>query len=280
MRRVAHIAGCFVVAVLFLSGCHRKHDDAVARAYDHYLYKSDLEGLVGEGASAEDSLAIVNNYINQWIQQMVVLEKAKKNVNTNFDKELQNYKNSLVTYEYERKIIAQLLDTNVSDAEIEQYYRDHSENFMLHSNIVKSFYVKTPKDIQAKAKLRALFSRASLTDDNLVEIQKLASVYAQDYSFDMDTWQPFYQLQSAVPIEAYNEAAFLQGNKFYFTEDEESAYFVRILDYKVADQLSPLEFEYGNIRTIILNRRKIDIIKNMQRDLLKKADVDRKIERY
>lgn len=271
-----------LLAIVIAAGsCHRQSkEDAVARAYDHYLYLSDLEGLVGEGVTPEDSVAIVNNYVNQWIQQMVVLEKAKHNVNNHFDKELQNYKNSLITYEYERLIIEQMLDTNVSDADIESYYHTYKDNFILKTSIVKAIYVKMDKESPEVAKVRRIVERANFDDESLDEFQKIASVYGLDYYFDATTWMPFFKLQSVVPLETYNEVSFLRNTHSAVVSDDQYTYLVRILDYKVSDEISPLEVEYDNIRTILLNARKIEVIKDMQRNLLKKAEAGHDIERY
>lgn len=280
MYRLFSALVAFALFVAF-SACHRHPSEpVVARAFDNYLYLSDIEGLVGEGVSPEDSAAIVNNYVNQWIQQMVVLEKAKRNVNNRFEKELQNYKNSLITYEYERLIIEQMLDTNVPDEEIRSYYEANRDNFTLKTPIVKAIYIKLDKESPEVSRAKRILERASFDDDELDELQKIASVYAIDYSFDRDTWMPFYRFQSAVPVETYNETGFLRSTSSIAVSDDKYSYLARILEYKVADEISPLEVEYDNIRTILVNRRKIDIIKDMQRELLKKAEADKKIERF
>lgn len=264
---------------MLTAACRHKDDgDVLARAYDHYLRVSDIEGLVGDGVSPEDSAAIVSNYINQWVQQMVVLEKARKNVKNDFSKELTDYKNNLITYEYERLIIEQLLDTNVSPKEVEEYFAAHQSNFTLKNSIVRAIYVKMPKNAPSGQKIRPIFRKPALGDEDLDQIQKFASVDAAAIHLNQETWINFYDLQSVVPIETYNESVFLRSTKNLEVSDAEYVYFLRILDYKVQDEISPLEHEYDNIRTIILNHRKIDIIKNMQRSLLEKAAAAKEIE--
>ena len=62
--------------------------------------------------------------------------------------------------------------------------------------------------------------------------------------------------------------------------DDTSAYLARILEFKIVDEISPLSFEYSNIRNIILNKRKIAIIEKMQQDLLRAAEIDNNIEYF
>ena len=109
---------------LLLTGCHSSGSDdspVVARVYDSELHQGDLQGLVPAGLAPEDSAVIVNNYVEQWIRQAVILEKAKRNVDNDFARELQEYRNNLLVYAYERQIVDQLLDTTVSEAQVEEY---------------------------------------------------------------------------------------------------------------------------------------------------------------
>lgn len=262
-----------------LSACRHKHsDDVLARVYDHYLYAEDVVGLVGEGVSPEDSAAIIGNYINQWVQQMVVVEKARKNVRNDFSKELADFKNSLITYEYERLVIQQMLDTSVSLSQMQQYYNDHQSSFILKNSIVRAIYLKVPKASPNVVKIRALFAKPSLSDEDLSQLHQLATAASDVVHLDAESWIDFHLLQSEVPIETYNEAVFLRTTKRTELSVGDFVFFLRILDYKFQDDVSPFENEYDNIRTIILNARKIDIIKNMQRQLLEKASADKEIE--
>lgn len=266
---------------IFCSCNNTPKEKPLLRVFDNYLYPSDIEGLVKGNMSVEDSLAIIDNYINQWIQQMVVLDKAKNNIDKSFEKELQSYKNSLITYEYEQSIVTQLLDTSVSDAEIQSYYSANKENFTLKNNIVRMMYVKIDKESPSLSKIkRMMFSSREFTEDLLVDIQKLSSIHAQESFFDVQMWLPFSDFQKIIPIETYNEEMYIKQNRNITILDDTSAYLARILEFKIVDEISPLSFEYSNIRNIILNKRKIAIIEKMQQDLLRAAEIDNNIEYF
>lgn len=269
------LAMCFMLA-----GCGSDGNDKVlVRVFDKNLYESDLQGIVPTGLSEEDSLALVENYIQQWVQEMVILEKAEKNINDNFEKELENYKNSLLTYRYECSIVEQMLDTNISDDEIRKYYQEHKENFTLKNNIVRAIYVKVPSKSPSKAKFKQLFS-GEITDNKIMELDKFSQTYAEQYRLDRDSWITFMDFQNVVPVKTYNEEIFLQSAKDINLKDGEYTYFAKIFDSKVVNEISPLGFEYQNIKAIILNNRKVDIIENMRSDLLKKAKANNDVEYY
>lgn len=266
--------------VLLLCSCATNDNDVVAEVYGYKLRRADVEGIVEVGMSREDSLALVDNYVDQWIQQMVVLEQAKVKVNKSFEKELENYRNSLLTYEYEQLVVDAALDTHVTTREISEYYNANQENFTLQTSIVKAMYVKFAKDAPPVKNVIKLMSSSKLSDKEMDEIQNAVALYGQDYSFDIDTWQPFYKFQSQVPITTYNEELYLKNNHNIVIEDSASVYIARIMEYRLSEQVSPLSYESEHIKAVILNGRKIELIKNMQRKLLKDADEQGKIRKY
>ena len=270
----ARLTISLALLLLLAPACRRQVDASplVASAYGYELHRSDLDGLVPAGLPADDSLAVISNYIDQWVRQTVILAKAEKNVKDDFDRELLEYKNNLLTYTYERQIVDQLLDTVVSSAQIEEYYAAHRSDFRLKSSIVKAVYVSLPTASPALRKLNNILSRSPFRESDIVEFEETASRAGLKGYYDADAWMPFYSLQTAVPITVYNENLFLRQNRTIAIRDDSLSYLVRILDYKVSDDEAPLELQRDNIRAIILNHRKIEIINNLHADLLKEAE--------
>lgn len=261
--------------LVLLPACSHKDEDkspVIASVYDQKLFASDLEGIVPAGLSLDDSIAIVNNYIDQWIRQAVILDKASKNVTDNFERELREYKNNLLVYTYERQILDQNLDTVVTDAQIEEYYRQHRSDFTLKNSIVKAVYVVAPENAPAVAKLKKIIARSTFTEKDVIELEETASHNGFAGYYDFETWIPFYTLQTTVPITAYNENLFLKQHRSITLSDDSLFYAARILDYKVTDDVSPLEFQRDNIRAIILNHRKVEALEHLRNDLLKEAE--------
>ena len=268
---------------LLLAGCHSSGGDdspVVARVYDRELHRSDLEGLVPAGLPAEDSMAVVRNYIDQWMLQAVILAKAEKNVKEDFSRELQEYKNNLLAYAYERQIVDQLLDTNVSESQIEEYYTQHRSDFLLKSSIVKTVYVKAPVKAPAVARLKKIMLRTDFKENDILELEETASRNGFTGYYDAETWMPFFTLQTAIPVTAYNEQLFLKQHRSITLSDDSLFYAARILDYKVTDEVSPLELQRDNIRAIILNHRTMEILNRLHTDLLKEAERDGEVKRF
>lgn len=269
----ARLTSSLLLLLAFVA-CSRQPEvsPVVASAYDRELHLSDLAGLVPEGMAPEDSALVVANYVDQWLRQAVLLTKAEKNVEADFSREMQQYHDNLLAYAYERQIVDQLLDTHITAAQIRQYYDEHRSDFRLKTSIVKAVYVSVPRKSAALAKLKSIISRPSFAERDIVELEETASRHGLTGYYDAATWMPFYALQRAVPITTYNERLFLRQNRTITLADDSLNYCVRILDYKVSDDESPLELQLDNIRSILLNHRKNEIIDRLHADLLAEAE--------
>ena len=258
-----------------LPSCSSSNDDdspLVAQVYDRELHANDLVGIVPPGLSYEDSIVILDNYVDQWVRQAVILAKAEKNVKQDFARELQEYKNNLLTYAYERQVLDQLLDTAVTEEQIRDYYEEHKGDFLLKSSIVKAVYVVAPAKAPAVAKLKKIVQRGKFEEKDILELEETASRNGFTGYYDADVWIPFRNLQATVPVTAYNEPAFLKQNRHIAFSDDSLFYAVRILSYKVSDEISPLEVQRENIRALILNHRKTEALNKLRSDLLKEAE--------
>ena len=269
----------FCFACKFLSRDEGEKKDAIAKAFDYYLYQEDLIGLVPLGASREDSIIIVKNYIENWIRYKAVLRKAEKNLDDekkSVDKQLEEYRNSLITYAYETELIRQKLDTSTSEEEILSFYKNHPQNFELKDNIIKVIYLKLNKKSPKLEKVKLWYKSTAKKDREALE--EYCHQYAINYYLDDDTWLLFDDLLKEIPIKTYDKEQFLQSNRNIEIEDSSLLYLVSIHGFMIKNSTSPLSFERKNIVTMILNERKLKLIEEMERqtyeDAKKSGDVE------
>ncbi len=253
----------------------------VARVYDDYLYESDLRRIVPENISKLDSIAFVKNYTDQWIRTRLMIRQAEKNLTDrqlNFDRQLEDYKNSLIIYQYETELVRQKLDTLVTEEEIEKYYNEHLADFELKENIVKVQYVILDKTEDLEDKFKELFSLPdSISTDSLEFYSKMYSI---PYFLDTATWIRFDDLLSIIPIETYNQELFLKGHRFITLSDDHFVYLLKFVNFRIKNDISPLDFKRNDIRDIIINKRKVELIKKLRTDIYKKAILKKDIEVY
>jgi hypothetical protein len=267
--------------VLVLSACTNlfqsdQEDRIVARANDKYLRISELEERIPDGLPARDSITLAENYIAKWIQQEILTQKAKESLKSDeqdFSKQLDEYRNSLLLFTLEQKLVSQYLDTMVTPGEIEAYFEENRSQFELKGNIVKFDFVKINKRSRHLREFRRLLK--SSDPENVIALAGYAEKNATDYWFSRE-WVSMNDLLDAMPLEVDNQALYLRRTNYAEAEDSVFIYLVRINDYKTADSISPLEFEKEKIRNIILNGRKIDLIEKKRQEFIDQAFKDDK----
>jgi len=266
-----------VLATLMLGACRQmpwtnKDDDVLARVHNKYLYASQIQGIVNPGTPPPDSISIVKNYINNWVRQQLLLHQAERSLKQrqkDFAKQLEDYRNSLIIYEYETDFVRQKLDTVVSMAEIRDYYEKNKANFELRQNIVKASYVQLDSDSKELPRLRRLWQSGD--ERSKQEIERYCIQNGLNYSLWDTNWIYFNDLLKDIPIRTYNQESFLQYNRSIEVRDSDYIYLVEFSDFKIKESVAPLSMHEDNIRIIILNRRKIELLQNLQNEIFENA---------
>ena len=100
-----------VVAFVALPSCKAIssliHDgEVVARMGDHKLYRSELDDVIPNGTSPEDSVKLAGIYINSWARDKAFVDIAQQRLSKeekDVSKELEAYRQSLLRYRYEQR---------------------------------------------------------------------------------------------------------------------------------------------------------------------------------
>jgi hypothetical protein len=247
-------------------------DIVVAKAYDYLLTTSELTGIIPKSTSPKDSLKIIKDYIDNWFRQKTLLHKAIQNLSKkqmDFSRQIEDYRNSLIIYKFENELIRQSLDTSVTDKEIETYYNNNSNDFELKDNIVKVLYVKTNLKDPINKKIKVLYK--SERENDKKELTELCSRHAVNSFLEEDKWLLFNDLLKEIPIETYDQAKYLKNHRLIEFQDSAYSYFVNIKGFRIKEGVAPLTLERDNIRNIIINKRKIKLIKDMEDEAYKQA---------
>ncbi|NNE56433.1 MAG: hypothetical protein HKN32_10460, partial [Flavobacteriales bacterium] len=205
-------------------------------------------------------------------RDQVLYEYAINNLpdeDVNFDKEIENYRRSLLTFALENHIVKQHLDTVVSDGEIARYYEENQDNFMLKDYIVRVKFCILDSVVEVGNEFEKLFK--SDEPEDLVLFEQFCVENGAAYFIDDEQWLYFGDLLQEVPLEVYNVEQFLKKAKTVTFRANRNQYFLKVVDYKFKDNVSPLSLQREKIRNIILNRRKLDLLSKMHDDLYQEA---------
>lgn len=283
--------GLSMAGMLLLSGCDLiqfKKETAtqdpqrvpVARVNRAFLYKDELAGIVPVGATKEDSTVRMEAYINSWIRKQLLLQEAARKIDINeaeVERKILDYRYSLIAYEYQAFYIKQNLDTAINAPEIEQYYKDNLDNFILKQNIVRATFIKVPKSAPRTNKIKDLIFSTKEKDQD--ELKSYCLSFSTAYHLVDSTWMVFDELVKNSPlVEIPNKIQFLKANPYYETSDDAYLYFLRVKEYRISDNISPLEFVRDDIRTIILNKRKVALAKQLEDEIYNTAILEKEFE--
>lgn len=263
-----------IVFSVICSCKNAKHIDdiPIATVGNKTLYRSDLVNIVPKGESAQDSITIIKSYIDKWIRKELIIEKAELNLTSSekdVDKEIEAYRASLLIYRYEQNLVNQKLDTLVHDTEIETYYEQNQQNFALSDALVKAVLVKVSKSAPNIEKLPQ-WMKSSKPED-IRQLESYCFQNAKIYDYFNDDWIYFRQLMQLVPLEITDKNQFLTSNRDFQAKDSAFVYIVHIKELKASGTIPPLKFVKNNIREILLNKRKLNFIKDLENNIYSEA---------
>ena len=247
----------------------------VAQVGSNYLYQEEITELLPPNYSQQDSTNIVKRYVDNWIERKLLLKEAESKSGIDqkeLQKRLEDYKYQLLVHAYKQNYVNEYLDTVVTEPQISTYYEENKANFELKQPIVKAYFVKV-KRTTPPSQLDELhkWMRSTLTPDSEAT-EKLKSYsygFAASYFLQDDKWLPISELVANTP---FNRNLLLQKNKFVESQDKEYFYFLKINDFKIQDQISPLEYVKNQIISVILNKRKVELQKELESKVMERAN--------
>ena len=257
------------IVLLFFVACkpsiNKEESKPLAKVYDKYLYESDIKDLFTSNISKDDSVTIARNYINDWVKKQLLLNKAELNLteeSKDIEKEIQDYRSSLLIFKYKQELIKQKLDTVVTNEEIEEYYNEYSANFVLNHNIVKVLYLKISKEAPEIEKVKWWYKSSS--SENQSRLEDYCYQYATKYDNFNDEWIPFSNILLEIPTNIEDQERFLRFQRYIETEDDLFHYFVKINEHSLKSTVQPLEYAQLKVKSIILNKRKFTFFDELE----------------
>jgi len=275
----------------FLVGCDlikRKPEPSVsarksvARVNDVYLYQDELEGIADDGVTKEDSVSRIMAYVNSWIRKQLIIQEAQRNIDINeaeVERKVLDYRYSLIGYEYQNLYIKKNLSDSVTEQEILDYYTEHRDNFILKKNIVRATFIKVPKGTPRLNKVKTLLYSSKPKDQD--QLKSFCLSFSSAYHLSDSTWVEFDKLVVNSPFsDMPNKIQFLRSYPYYESSDTDFSYFLKIDDYKISDNESPVEFVRNDIKNIILNKRKVELSRKLEDEVYENAVRNKQFEIY
>ena len=281
-----HWTGPITLLFFLVIGCDQfynvKQDVVVARAGNSYLYRSELRDNITVFSSKTDSIIQSENYINNWTRKQLLFDQAIINLDIEAQKEMDelvnSYRSDLWSRSYKEFIVKSNIDTLISKTEIETYYRENQNNFRLNEAMVNLRYIALPSENIDLLEIKNKLIRFQEED-----IRFLDSLTFQFNSYGLkdSLWLTKRELIRTLPvINENNFENYLKKSQFFFIEDAFEVYLLFVNNYMLRNEVAPLVSIENTIRKIVFNKRKLDFIKQFDKEILQDAIRTKKFELY
>ena len=269
------------ITLLILSCSNINNDnsnDLIARAGENFLYQNDLPSF----SSRQDSLLRYKNFVELWAKEKLLYDLSLTNLSQSKKNELdlliEKFKIDLYINSYKDLIVNSRIDSIVTNEEIESYYNANIDNFTLNETLLKYRYLKVPSDNININRIRRYIQRLNNNDRDFLD--SLNFQFAE-LKVNDSVWIAERDVISSIEfINQTNKSNFMRVNRLYEIKDDQYINYFIVKDLLKSGNIPPLSYLYDRIKLNIINQRKIDLIKNINKEILNDALKSSKYEIY
>lgn len=236
-------------------------DNIIAKVGNKFLYAEDISYEKSMG----DSIMIFNQQVNNWIKKQLIIQNAFQNleIKQKINKKVDKYKDDLILFEFEKYLFSNNKSFEINTKDIESYYNENINDFILPYNLVKTLYAKVPVNAPSINSFRRDILNYPKSD--LEDIKSYCYQFAEKSYLEDTLWIKFEDLIINTPFpREIDKKEFLKYRKFYELNDNGFIHFIRVLDKKIVGDFSPISFEADIINTILINNRKKELFDKLQ----------------
>ena len=279
---------CLLFSLLLFSVCScnffekKEEEKSIARVNDVLLYESDLIKHLPENLSEKDSTLFANQYIDNWATKHLLKQYATLNLDETkletFEQLAQDYKLELYSNAYLNALIRKQLDTVVSKSEFDTLYKYSKQNFKLNEELLKYRYICLKKDYKDLKSIQKKFKRFDNKDKIVLDS---LSIQFNSFMLNDSLWVKKSLVLKTLPIiNTPKNIQLLKKSNFLQFEDSIRVYLVRVNDLLKRNEQAPQEYVEQTLEQIILNKRKLKLIKQLEIDVRKDAIQNKEFEIY
>ncbi len=247
---------------------------------DNFLYLEDLHTMLPVGLSKEDSLQFAEHYISNWIEDILLYEKAQRNIpnSSEIDRLVENYRKSLIMHTYQQALINQSLSEDISEKELMDYYETHLKLFKVERPLIKGLFIKVPLTAPQLGNVRRWYK--SDTQEAVEHLEKYSWQNAVRYEYFYDKWILANDILDLIPLKVLNPEDYLNENRQVELKDTAFYYFLHVSDFLSAGEQEPYEFARTQVKEMLLNMRQVEFMEQVKNDLYQRAERGNRIKYY
>ncbi len=275
---------CGLWLLLFCLACSPSYDHKgrtpLVEVDGHFLYEEDLRAVQPVGLSPDDSLLFADDYVRNWVEEVLLYDKAEENIPDNEEVErlVANYRKSLILHLYQQALIRQKLAAEVTEEEVEAYYRDNLNLFKVDRPLIKGLFIKVPLKAPRLADVRRWYRSDS--HDAVEHLEKYSLRNAVKYEYFYDKWVPAADVLGLLPGGGMEAEPALRQKRPVELADTAFHYFLNVTDYRAVGEEEPYEVARVHARDLLLNIRQVEFMRGVRDDLYRQAVENNRITYY
>lgn len=268
-----------IVAISCKKSSKTEDAEILVEAYGDVLTRNQLNAAIPKNLSTKDSTAFAKMYIENWLAERLIFNFAKEKIKDTIEihKKVEDYRRSLYVSKYEKDFIYSQVDEKVSVEEIEKYYNNHLNDYVLSNTYVKAFYLTMNADINVYYEVLNKVSTSGLKD------KKALIEYCIGADREVFFFEEFIELREFLSIINYkgnfDDVDLLSRNVLDFVVDKKR-YIVKFDEYFLKGQIMPLELAKPLIYKTIINKRRETERGKFVSELMNKAKESGEIKYY
>jgi hypothetical protein len=195
-----------------------------------------------------------------------------------FEQLAQDYKLELYSNAYLDALISKQLDTVITKSEFDTLYKYSKQNFKLNEELLKYRYICLRKDYKDLKSIENKFKRF---DNNDKVVLDSLSIQFNSFILKDSIWVKKSLVLKTLPIiNTPKNIQLLKKSNFLQFEDSIRVYLVRVNNLLKRNEQAPQKYVEQTLEQIILNKRKLKLIKQLEIDVRKDAIQNKEFEIY
>ena len=274
-----------IILILLIISCELENnskEEPIARVNDNFLFFSDIQDSLDENMSQNDSMLAVNSAINNWASKKLLYEKAIFNLSNSKQNELdllvKSYESDLYISNYEKEWLKTRVDTIVSNDQLESYYNDNKNKFRLRQDILLARFIELPIENFNKTQIVRSFKRLNFQDK--IYLDSISLQFKSSFINDSVWLRPELFFNKFMIENKTNYNRYFKKKRFFEIKDLESLYLVYISDIHRKNDYAPMSYVKPTLVQILLNKRKLEMKKQLKTDILKQGIAENNFEIY
>ncbi len=278
MYKIVKSFSVFVFLLVLISSCQyfknktkELKEEPIARVNDLYLYPSDINGL-SLNADKSDSAKLVQMFVTDWIKRNLLLEKAKESLPNSMkeiDEKVENYRQSLILYNYESELLSEMQDTSIENTLKQKYYQDFQNNFVLDEDVFQFQYIALPLNTAQLEDWIEVFS--STKPEDKVLLNSKVKIGAMKAELSSSKWFTRDELnkQIELPVDFFTKLK-VNGNVLKL-ENSTQVILYKLNAVKPMGEVAPFDRVEKSINQILLNKKRTELLNKMYQEIYQKG---------